>query len=149
MNLADFKVNDVIKIVISDCVEGEAVVIAVDKKEVVCRWIYCSLCYDCQSLEDSELVKVTEDDIKNNIVDELELLERPREGTNNYLITENQIEKLKGSYIGNKEELETVEQFIEENGITDYGLTDVTESFEQGYNNALQFVFSVLGIEYK
>lgn len=149
MNLADFKVNDVIRIVISDCCEGQAVVTAVEEKEIICKWIYCSMCYPETSLVDEGFVKITEDDIKNNIADELELLERPKEGAKNYFYTDRQMLTLIGSYQGNKEELETLKQFIKENGITDYGLSDITESFEQGYNNALQFVFSVLGINYK
>ena len=59
-------------------------------------------------------------------------------------ITKEQITKLKESYERNKETLRELEEYIEENGTTDDGLTDVTESFEQGYNNALEFVFRVL-----
>ena len=61
-------------------------------------------------------------------------------------ITSEQIMKLKESYEDNKATLEELEEYIEENGITDEGLSDVTESFEQGWNNAMEFVFSVLGI---
>ena len=61
-------------------------------------------------------------------------------------ITSKQIEELKESYKDNKVSLEELEEYIEENGITDEGLTDVTESFEQGWNNAMEFVFSVLNI---
>ena len=59
-------------------------------------------------------------------------------------ITKEQIAKLKESYEGNKRQLKEVEEYIEEYGMTDDGLTDATESFEQGYNNALEFVFGVL-----
>ena len=59
-------------------------------------------------------------------------------------ITIEQIAKLKESYEGNREALRELEEYIEENGMTDDGLTDATESFEQGYNNALEFVFRVL-----
>ena len=59
-------------------------------------------------------------------------------------ITKEQIAKLKDAYEGNKRQLKEVEEYIEEYGMTDDGLTDATESFEQGYNNALEFVFRVL-----
>lgn len=59
-------------------------------------------------------------------------------------ITKEQIAKLKDAYKSNKETLREVEEYIEEFGMTDDGLTDATESFEQGYNNALEFVFRVL-----
>lgn len=59
-------------------------------------------------------------------------------------ITKEQIAKLKDAYESNKEELKYVEDYIKKWGATDDGLTDVTESFEQGYNNALEFVFRVL-----
>lgn len=146
MKIKDFKVNDIIKIVIADCCEGEAVVTSTAESEMVCKWLYCSMCYFDTHLENSEFVKITKEDIEKNIADTLELIERPRADKNNYLLTENQIEKLIGSYTANKEELEALKEFINENSITDYGLLDVTESFEQGYNNALRYVFSVLNI---
>ena len=59
-------------------------------------------------------------------------------------ITKKQIAKLKDAYEGNKEELKYIEDYIRKWGATDDGLTDATESFEQGYNNALEFVFRVL-----
>jgi len=37
-----------------------------------------------------------------------------------------------------------IKDYIEEYGMTGDGLTDATESFEQGYNNALEFVFRIL-----
>jgi hypothetical protein len=61
-------------------------------------------------------------------------------------ITKEQIEKLKSTYEGNKEELKQLEEEIARYDITDSGISDVTESFEQGYNNALEYVFRVLGI---
>ena len=61
-------------------------------------------------------------------------------------ITEKQIAKLKEAYECNKEALIELEEHIEEYEMTDDGLTDATESFEQGYNNALEFVFRVLGV---
>ena len=59
-------------------------------------------------------------------------------------ITTEQIAKLKDAYESNKMDLKDIEEYIEEYGMTDDGLTDATESFEQGWNNALEFVFRVL-----
>ena len=59
-------------------------------------------------------------------------------------ITNEQIAKLRDTYESNKEELKYIEDCIRKWGVTDEGLTDATESFEQGYNNALEFVFRVL-----
>ena len=61
-------------------------------------------------------------------------------------ITSEQIEKLKTAYENNKEVLIDLENWIEENGCSSDGLTDVEQSHEQGYNDAMEFVFSVLGI---
>lgn len=63
-------------------------------------------------------------------------------------ITNEQIMKLKESYEDNKEALRNLEDYIEEYGMTDDGLSDVAESFEQGWNNALEFVFLTLGIKF-
>ena len=62
------------------------------------------------------------------------------------IITNEQIRLLEDAYASNKEDLRNLERYIQENGITDDGCTDATESFEQGYNNALEWVFNVLGI---
>lgn len=59
------------------------------------------------------------------------------------------LSKLKALYQSNKEELEKIANEIELYGVTDSGLTDVTESFEQGFNNALEQVFDVLEIGIK
>lgn len=64
-------------------------------------------------------------------------------------ITKEQIKILKINYEHNKEMLIDLENYIEENGIADEGLSDVTESFEQGWNNAMEFVFLTLGIDYR
>ena len=63
-------------------------------------------------------------------------------------ITDKQIMKLKESYEYNNEALKDLEDYIEEYGMTNDGLSDAAESFEQGWNNALEFVFSTLGIKY-
>lgn len=64
-------------------------------------------------------------------------------------ITDNTIKRLKQTYAENKANLEELEDFIEEHGMTNEGLTDVTESFEQGWNNAMEYVFSVLDINFR
>lgn len=63
-------------------------------------------------------------------------------------ITEETLKKIKDTYESNKEELEKLSNYIKENNVTDYGLDDVSESFEQGYNNALEYVFGIIGISY-
>ena len=63
------------------------------------------------------------------------------------VITKEQIDLLRGVYIANKEDLKQVEEDIEAFGETDDGVSNATESFEQGYNNALEYVFKALGIE--
>lgn len=63
-------------------------------------------------------------------------------------ITKKQIEKLKENYEYNKQDLQELKKYIDEYGCTDDGIQDATESFEQGWNNAMEFVFLTLGIEY-
>lgn len=63
-------------------------------------------------------------------------------------ITDEQITKLKENYEDNKANLMMLDEFIEEHGMTNDGLSNAAESFEQGYNNALEFVFSTLGIKF-
>ena len=63
-------------------------------------------------------------------------------------MTNEQITMLKEAYYSNKEDLAKVEAYINKYGCTDDGITDVSESFEQGYNNALEMVFHTLGIKY-
>ena len=63
-------------------------------------------------------------------------------------VTVDMVKQLKEAYKSNKEDLKKLEQFIELHGVTDDGLTDETESFEQGYNNAMEFMFDKLGIKY-
>lgn len=64
----------------------------------------------------------------------------------NRQITNEMIEKLIGAYEGNKETLYDIDTFLDENGVLDNGVSDIHDTFEMGYNNALQYVFSVLGI---
>lgn len=61
-------------------------------------------------------------------------------------ITSEQIAKLKKGYESNKEDLKRVESCIARHGCTDDGLSSVGESFEQGLNNAMEFVFATLGV---
>lgn len=61
-------------------------------------------------------------------------------------ITKEQIEELKGTYEANKEDLKEVRRYINKYDILDNGVSEVEETFEQGYNNALEYVFRVLGI---
>jgi len=62
-------------------------------------------------------------------------------------ISDDAIRKIKGAYRSNREELRELENIIDENGITDDGISDVSISFEQGYNNALEFVLTLLAID--
>lgn len=61
---------------------------------------------------------------------------------------EEKIKAIKGTYEANKEDLKELERFINKHGMTEDGLSDVNESFEQGYNNALEFVFRTLGVDF-
>jgi hypothetical protein len=61
-------------------------------------------------------------------------------------ITSEQIRELKDAYESNKEVLIDLENWIEENGCSSDGLTDIEQSHEYGYNNAMEFVFNVLNI---
>lgn len=54
------------------------------------------------------------------------------------------IKKIKNSYKENKQDLESITEFIDENGCDDSGCSDATATFEQGYNNALEFVLELL-----
>lgn len=63
-------------------------------------------------------------------------------------ISAKQMETLKNLYKSNKDSLKELENFISEHGVTDCGLTDATESFEQGYNNAMEQIFNMFGIDF-
>lgn len=64
-------------------------------------------------------------------------------------IKKKQIEELKKTYYANVDVLKELENFINEHGVTDDGVTNANESFEQGYNNALEYVFKIFGIDYE
>ena len=59
-------------------------------------------------------------------------------------VTEETIKKLKDTYDSNKEELISMENDF----YADIADENPEMSFEQGYNNALEYVFGLLGIEY-
>lgn len=62
-------------------------------------------------------------------------------------ITNKMIEELKDAYESNKDSLYELDAILGEYGILDNGITDIHDTFEMGYNNALQYAFSVLGIK--
>lgn len=62
-------------------------------------------------------------------------------------ITNKQITQLRDSYETNKKDLKNLRNYIREYGMTNDGLSDVAESFEQGWNNAMEFVFFVLNLD--
>lgn len=62
-------------------------------------------------------------------------------------VTQKQIDKLKDVYKSNREDLNSLKDYIDKYGMTDDGLFNANESFEQGWNNAMEFVFTTLGIE--
>ena len=62
-------------------------------------------------------------------------------------LTEEMINELIEAYKSNQETIYELDSFIEQNGYLDNGLTDIHETFEMGYNNALEYVFAILGIK--
>ena len=61
-------------------------------------------------------------------------------------ITNEMLKTLINAYESNKDSLYELDGILDENGILDNGITDIHDTFEMGYNNALQYVFSVLDI---
>ena len=61
-------------------------------------------------------------------------------------ISQEAIQKLIDVYESNKDSLYNLYDILEEHGILDNGITDIHDTFEMGYNNALQYVFELLGI---
>lgn len=57
-----------------------------------------------------------------------------------------QINEMRLNYRENSDALARLEAFIKENGVSDDGVSNASESFEQGWNNALEYVFRTLGI---
>ena len=66
--------------------------------------------------------------------------------TDEIKVTEEMKHELMDTYEGNKEMLYEMEEFLNNNGYLDNGVSDIHETFEMGYNNALQYVFGLLGI---
>lgn len=62
-------------------------------------------------------------------------------------LTDEQVNKLISAYVSNKEELKEIKQHLREYGILDNGVSDIQDTFEMGYNNALEYVFTVLELE--
>lgn len=65
----------------------------------------------------------------------------------NRIITDEMAKNLIETYKCNREDLCELERIIYEDGIIEDGITDITDTFEQGYNNALEYVFHILGIK--
>lgn len=79
---------------------------------------------------------------------ELEELNKKLEDKNmSKIITNETIETLINAYESNKDTLYSLDKTLEEHGILDNGVSDIHDTFEMGYNNALQYVFSQLGIK--
>lgn len=63
-----------------------------------------------------------------------------------FTITPAQISEIRESYKNNREDLTRIRNFIKEYGESDDGVRDASESFEQGWNNAVEFLCKTLGI---
>lgn len=63
-----------------------------------------------------------------------------------FTITPEQINEIRESYKNNREDLTRLRAFIKEFGESDDGVRDASESFEQGWNNALEFLCKTLGV---
>lgn len=50
------------------------------------------------------------------------------------------------AYNSNKDTLSDMQKTLDEGNCLDNGLTNIDETFEMGYNNALEFVFQTLNI---
>ena len=80
-----------------------------------------------KSVELNWLIRFKEDDVMN--------------------ITQEQIQKLLSAYESNEKTLKDVEAMYNDYGHVGNDNTP-EETHEQGYNDALEFVFKILGIEY-
>ena len=148
MNLGEFKRDDIVEIAIYDCMEGMAVVREARDNKIVADWICYTCCYFCQSVTDTT-IEVTTEMFDDDIVCKLELIERPSRRANAYKITSGDRRILRDSYKRNKKELNQLRFMVKEHGRTEQGLEDASESYEQGWNNALEFVFELFGISRK
>ena len=62
-------------------------------------------------------------------------------------ITDEQIKKLTDAYESNKDTLKMIKESLEDY-YDMYSDKDIGNIFETGYNNALEYVMDILGIEY-
>lgn len=62
-------------------------------------------------------------------------------------LTDEMIGKLLSVYESSMDDLQKVAEIIDECGVLDSGVTDIYDTYEMGYNSALQYVFKVLGIQ--
>lgn len=75
MKFENFKKGDKIKIVICDCCEGEAVVVASSKHKVVAEWLYYTMCYPNSHLDDDKIIIITQEDFERDLICELRVIE--------------------------------------------------------------------------
>ena len=61
-------------------------------------------------------------------------------------ITEEQATKIKSTYEDNRRDLEKLNNLIEKEGFLECGCTHIEDTFEQGFNNGIEFVCNILGI---
>ena len=57
------------------------------------------------------------------------------------------VTKVKKMYYANKADMVDLEREFRESGILDNGCQDINETFERGYNNALEQVLDLLGVK--
>ncbi len=82
---------------------------------------------------------------EKEIKEEIELAKE----ANKAMVSVETIATLKDAYEGNKESLRQVKRDIKDYGTLDNGVSDIEDTFEMGYNNALEYVFKTLGIKFK
>lgn len=63
------------------------------------------------------------------------------------MLKQEQIQEIKELYYLSKKDLWEIELQLEKYSTLDNGLSDSTESFEQGYVNAIENICNILGIE--
>lgn len=146
MNLNEFKPNDIVKAMVSGCMNGTGRIMEVNENSVVFQWLEKEFACSCMHSADI-FCTVTQHNIDNG--DKLELMERPSADAKRLYFTETQVKEILELYQSNKEQLAVIAQAIEENGYLDDGTQDVEASFEQGYNNALEQVMSRMGIAFE
>lgn len=58
------------------------------------------------------------------------------------------VSKLLDVYRANQIDIKELENEIKKNGISNDGITNINNTFEMGYNNALEYVFKLLEIKF-